>query len=136
MGFLEKTAPAIRKETKYIMIAEIIGVVLMLLVFGIGHMILPDKIPFGITVILGGLVGGFVAVLNFFLMGLTVQKVASSDNEEAGRRLMKASYSRRMLLQMGWVVVAIVAPCFQFVAGIVPILFPSVAVKLRSIIKI
>ena len=135
MGFLDKTAPAIRRETKYIMIAEIIGVAAMLIVFGIGHLIIPDKIPFGITVILGGLVGGFVAVLNFFLMGITVQKVSSAENEELGRRLMKASYSRRMLMQMAWVVIAIVAPCFQFAAGIIPLLFPSAAAKLRSVIK-
>ena len=29
---------------------------------------------------------------------------------------LKASYSQRMLLQLGWGIAAIIAPCFQFVA--------------------
>ena len=47
---------------------------------------------------------------------------------------MKASYSRRTLLQMAWVVVAIAAPCFQFAAGILPLLFPSFGIKLMGLI--
>lgn len=64
----------------------------------------------------------------FFLMGLTVQKVASGTDEDAARLKMKASYSQRMLLQMLWVILAIVAPCFQFAAGIAPLLFPGVGI--------
>ena len=76
----------------------------------------------------------FINFLNFFLMGVTVQKVASEANEDNARLRMKASYSRRTLLQMAWVVVAIAAPCFQFAAGILPLLFPSFGIKLRGLI--
>lgn len=47
---------------------------------------------------------------------------------------MKASYSQRMLIQMLWVVIAIAAPCFQFVAGILPLLFPGTGIKLMGIV--
>ena len=67
-------------------------------------------------------------------MGLTVQKVAAAEDEAAARMKMKASYSQRMMLQMLWVIVAIVAPCFQFVAGILPLLFPGTGIKLVGII--
>jgi len=35
---------------------------------------------------------------------------------------------------MLWVVIAIAAPCFQFVAGILPLLFPGTGIKLMGIV--
>lgn len=134
-GFWKNVQPAVRKETTRVAVSTLIGVVIMWIVFGILHGVMPEKVVFDYTVILGGIGGGLVAVLNFFLMGLTVQKVASSTDEDAARMKMKASYSQRMLFQMLWVVIAIVAPCFQFVAGIAPLLFPGVGIKLMGIIK-
>ena len=109
------------------------GLVIMWIAFGVLHAVMPEKIPFDYTVILGGIGGGVIAVLNFFLMGLTVQKIASTQDEEAARMKMKASYSQRMLLQMLWVVAAIAIPCFHFAAGILPLLFPSAGIKLMGI---
>lgn len=127
--------PAVKKETKNVAKYTGIGVVFMWVVFFILHMILPEKVLFDYTVILGGLGGGFIAVLNFFLLGLTVQKVASTENEENAQKFMKTSYSKRMMLQAVWMIVAIAAPCFQFVAGLVPLLFPGAGIKIMGIIK-
>lgn len=127
--------PAVKKETKNVAIYTGIGVILMWIVFGVLHMIMPEKVVFDLTVILGGIGGGLIAVLNFFLLGLTVQKVAAAEDEEIGRKLMKSSYSQRMMLQAVWMVVAIAAPCFQFVAGLVPLLFPGAGIKIMGIIK-
>ena len=55
-----------------------------------------------------------------------MQKAAAATDEDTARMRIKASYSQRMLIQMLWVILAIVAPCFHFVAGIVPLLFPDV----------
>lgn len=127
--------PAVKKETKNVAMYTGIGVVLMWGVFFILHITLPEKVPFDYTVILGGLGGGLIAVLNFFLLGLTVQKVAAAEDEEIGRKFMKSSYSQRMMLQAVWMVAAIAAPCFQFVAGLVPLLFPGAGIKIMGIIK-
>lgn len=127
--------PAVKKETKRVTVITAVGVAVMWIGFGIFHWIFPEKIPFDYTVFLGGLGGGLIAVLNFFLMGLTVQKVASSEDEEKARLKMKASYSQRMLLQMVWVVLAIAAPCFQFVAGLLPLLFPGFGIKILGIAR-
>lgn len=127
--------PAVKKETKNVAIYTSVGVVLMWIVFFILHMVIPEKVVFDYTVILGGIGGGFIAVLNFFLLGLTVQKVASSDDEEFARKFMKSSYSQRMMMQAVWIVVAIAAPCFQFVAGMIPLLFPGAGIKIMGIIK-
>ena len=134
-SFLENVQPAVRKETKKVEVSTLIGVVVMWIAFAVLHMTMPEKVPLDYTVFLGGICGGIIAVLNFFLMGLTVQKVAASTDEDAARSRMKASYSQRMMLQMLWVIVAIVAPCFQFVAGIVPLLFPGMGIKIMGIIK-
>lgn len=127
--------PAVKKETKRVTVITAVGVAVMWIGFGIFHWIFPEKVPFDYTVFLGGLGGGLIAVLNFFLMGLTVQKVASSEDEEKARLKMKASYSQRMLLQMVWVVLAIAAPCFQFVAGLLPLLFPGFGIKILGIAR-
>ena len=130
----KKLAPAIRKETRGVLLYTCVGVGVMWVAFAIGHRVMPQKIPFDHSVILGGLCGGAVAVLNFFLMALTVQKVASTQDEQQARTFMKTSYSQRMLMQMLWVVAAIAAPCFQFAAGILPLLFPGAGIKLTGIL--
>lgn len=127
--------PAVKKETAKVAIYTVTGLILMWLLFLGFHFGFPQKVPLDYTVILGGLGGGIVAVLNFFLMGLTVQKVAASTDDAAARMQMKASYSRRMLLQMVWVIITIAAPCFHFVAGIVPLLFPSMGIKIMGVIN-
>lgn len=132
-SFWNDIQPTVKKETKRVAVSTAIGVVLMWIVFAVLHGVMPEKVPLDYTVFLGGICGGFIAVLNFFLMGLTVQKVAAATDEDLARSKMKASYSQRMMLQMLWVVVAIIAPCFQFVAGIAPLLFPGVGIKIMGI---
>ena len=39
------------------------------------------------------------------------------------------------MMQMLWVILAIVLPCFQFVAGILPLLIPGTAIKLVGTVK-
>ena len=134
-SFMENVQPAVKKETKRVAISTVVGVILMWVVIGVLHLVMPGKVPFDYTVILGGIGGGAIAVLNFFLMGLTVQKVASCEDESAARMRMRSSYSQRMMLQMLWVIVAIVAPCFWFVAGILPLLFPSLGIKIMGIMN-
>ena len=126
--------PAVRKETRHVAIGTGICVVLMWVVFAILHAVTPEQIPFDYTVILGGLGGGIIAVLNFFLMGLTVQKVVSLEDEGQARNKMKASYSQRMLLQLLWGIAAIAAPCFPFAAGLLPLLFPNIVIKTMGIL--
>lgn len=126
------TAEAVKKETRNIAVSEIIGVAIMLFAFFILHLLIPDKVPFDYRVILAGIVGGGIAVLNFFLMGITVQKVAETEDEQAAVRKMRTSYTYRMLLQGLWAVLSIVLPCFQFAAGLIPLLIPGAAIKLRG----
>ena len=132
-GLLKNVQPAVKKETKRVVMITGAGLILMWILFAILHYTMPDKVPFDYTVILGGIGGGVIAVLNFFLMGLAVQKAASASDEGTARMKLNASYSQRFLMQILWVLLAIVAPCFHIVAGIAPLLFPGTGIKLMGI---
>ena len=132
-SILGNVQPAVKKETKRIIKITIVGLILMWILFAVLHFAMPDKVPLDYTVFLGGIGGGAVAVLNFFLMGLAVQKAASASDEGTARMKLKASYSQRFLMQILWVILAIVAPCFHFVAGIAPLLFPGTGIKIMGI---
>ena len=132
-SILDNVQSAVKKETKRIIKITIVGLILMWILFAVLHFAMPDKVPLDYTVFLGGIGGGAVAVLNFFLMGLAVQKAASASDEGTARMKLKASYSQRFLMQILWVILAIVAPCFHFVAGIAPLLFPGTGIKLMGI---
>lgn len=132
-SILDNVQPAVKKETKRIIKITIVGLILMWILFVVLHFAMPDKVSLDYTVFLGGIGGGAVAVLNFFLMGLAVQKAASASDEGTARMKLKASYSQRFLMQILWVILAIVAPCFHFVAGIAPLLFPGTGIKIMGI---
>ena len=133
MSLLENIQPAVKKETKRVIVITLLGLLLMWILFAALHFIMPDKVPLDYTVFLGGIAGGCVAVLNFFLMGLAVQKAAAAEDEGTARMKIKASYSQRFMMQVFWVIIAIIAPCFHFVAGIAPLLFPGTGIKIAGI---
>ena len=132
-SILDNVQPAVKKETKRVVKITAVGLILMWILFAVLHFAMPDKVLLDYTVFLGGIGGGAVAVLNFFLMGLAVQKAASASDEGTARMKLKASYSQRFLMQILWVILAIVAPCFHFVAGIAPLLFPGTGIKIMGI---
>lgn len=132
-SILDNVQPAVKKETKRVVKITAVGLILMWILFAVLHFTMPDKVPLDYTVFLGGIGGGAVAVLNFFLMGLAVQKAASASDEGTARMKLKASYSQRFLMQILWVILAIIAPCFHFVAGIAPLLFPGTGIKIMGI---
>ena len=133
MSLLENIQPAVKKETKRVIVITLLGLLLMWILFAAFHFIMPDKVPLDYTVFLGGIAGGCVAVLKFFLMGLAVQKAAAAEDEGTARMKIKASYSQRFMMQVFWVIIAIIAPCFHFVAGIAPLLFPGTGIKIVGI---
>ncbi|MCD7735611.1 MAG: hypothetical protein LUI07_01355 [Lachnospiraceae bacterium] len=134
-SLFREVQPAVKKETRRVCVMTLTEMIIMWIVFAILHIIMPETVPFDYTVILGGIVGSLITVLNFFLMGMMVQRAVSCEDEDSARSRVKASYSQRLLLQMLWVVVAIVAPCFHFAAGIIPLFFPSIGIKLTGIVN-
>ncbi len=128
-----KLQEAVKKETIITASGCITITCLCLLLFFILNKYLPEQVPFGPKVILSGVIGCFVAILNFFWMALTVQKVTSIEDEEKARSVMALSYRNRMLLQLLWVVLAFALPVFNGAMGLIPLFIPSVLIKIRGL---
>ncbi|MDO4519122.1 MAG: hypothetical protein Q4B47_02310 [Eubacteriales bacterium] len=122
--------PQVAEQTQKVAMITGGGVILMWIAFFVLHLVIPEKVAFDYTVFLAGAIGGLVAVLVFFLMGLTVQKVVATEDESHAKALMRAGYSRRMMIRVLWGILALVAPCFHPVAGILPLIFPNTGIKL------
>lgn len=78
--------------------------------------------------LLGGLLGSAYAVLNFYMLGMAVQKAAASGNEDTARMTLRTSYQMRMI---GMVIVCVIAFAMPFVDGIaclVPMVFPRLTI--------
>ncbi len=136
MGKLfDRLEPAVKKETKNVFLYCAIGTIVMWIAFFVLNKIMPETVPFDYRIFTGGAGGMVIATLNFFLMGLTVTKVASEEDEKTARRILKNSYSKRMAMQLLWIVIALAVSGIFWVAGIIPLLFPSAGIKIKGIIE-
>lgn len=116
---MRKTSSAIAKTTGQIALGELVGIAVMVAAFAVlGH--------FDYTVVTGAVLGGAGAVLNFFLMSLTVKKSAGRGTQ--GKNRMILSYFLRMLLMVGVMVVGIVCPYFHWLAVMLPYLMPTLTI--------
>ena len=116
-----KIQDATKRETMHIGLGTLVLSAVMNLVF-----LLIGK--WDLTVLWGTLLGGGFAVLNFFLLGLTVQKMASQQSDKKGKLVLQLSYSLRMLATLLVVVLAIKLDCFSWVAAVIPLLFPRLTI--------
>lgn len=121
-----KLQPETVRELKNIAGGTAICTAAMWVLFAALHIV--GLAPFNAAVVLGGLVGAAVAVGNFAGICVMAEKAVNEPDEKRRKMIIQLSYNRRMLMQAVWVVVAIAAPCFQFVAGIAPLIFPRVAI--------
>ncbi len=123
---MAKIDKVVIKETKYIAFWALVLSVVMELVFA-----LLSKWDY--TVILGNLLGAGAAVLNFFLMGLGVQKAVTMEPKDA-KQLIKTSSTLRMLMLILIAAAGVYAPVFNMWAVIIPLFFPRIAIFIRPFI--
>ena len=121
-----KLQPASRKELTHIACGTTLCTVAMWVVFAALHLV--GAAPFDYRVVWGGVVGAAIATGNFALLCLTVQQGIETEDEKKRKTLFQLSYNGRTLLQAVWLLVAWRAPCFQTVAGALPLLFPRVTI--------
>ncbi|MBO5930029.1 MAG: hypothetical protein J6Q27_01880 [Clostridia bacterium] len=122
-----KVEKTILTETKYIAIVTVLLSVLLNACFLIFR-------KWDYTVFLGTLLSALVAVINFLLMGITIQKALEKDSSDA-KKMMKASQSMRNFGMLVIIGTAVSLPCFNTIAVIVPIFFPRIAIMLRPLWK-
>ena len=122
-----KANSVVKKETQYIAYFTLILSVLMQAIF-----LLLGRWSY--TVILGNLLSFAVSVLNFYFMGISVQKAVDKEQSDAAK-IMRASQSIRNIAVFAIVAIGVVLPWFNTVAVILPVFFPRVAVAFRPLIK-
>lgn len=80
------------------------------------------------AVLLGSALGGAAAVVNFFLLALTVQKTAAAPDENRGKATLHLSYSLRMLGQLLVVILCVSLGRLPVLATALPLLFPRITI--------
>ena len=80
------------------------------------------------SVLWGTLLGGGWTVCNFFLLGLTVQKMVADPDEKRGKMKLQLSYSLRMLFTIAVVVLAIKLPNVNWIAAVIPLFFTRLTI--------
>ena len=115
----------VKKETIYITAWVIILSVLMQSIFLIIG-------AWDYKVLLGNILSASGAVVNFLLLGITVQKAVLKDKDGA-KKLIKFSQTMRLLLMVVIAVISATVPVFNIWAGIIPLLFPRIAILIRPL---
>lgn len=131
---------AVRRETARVAAGVFALVAVMFAVYAvIGR--------FSTKVLLGGLYTGALTVINFFLMGLTVQGVAdrAAEKERSEQELaeltiemknrMRLSYNLRMIALFALLVAGIAAFKFDPLATIIPVVFPTLVIRVLQIME-
>lgn len=118
--------PASKKEVKRIALgtavcdAVMIAVLFVLSLLGVG--------TFDYRVFVGAAGGSAVAIANFAVMCLTIQKATEISDQKSMKSFIQGSYNGRLLLQAAWVVAAIMSDHIGILAGCAPLLFPNMVI--------
>ncbi|MBQ6859853.1 MAG: ATP synthase subunit I [Clostridia bacterium] len=121
-----KLQSASQREVKRIACGTAVGGVLLVAVMyalsmvGVG--------TFDYRVITGVIGGCIVAVLNFFLMCLTIQRAVSMSEQKSMKAFIQGSYNGRLFLQAAWIVAAYLMPWVNVFAAAIPLLFPNLMI--------
>lgn len=101
---------------------------ILLLIYGIA--VLVGMLPFESGVVLGGICGTAVAMINFVLLCLTVQHTVQMQEDKRRKAFMQWSYHLRLIVQGVWVLAAFRLPWIHPVASALPLLFPPFVIFL------
>ncbi|MBP3266183.1 MAG: ATP synthase subunit I [Clostridiales bacterium] len=119
--------PAIKNMTSYIALATLIMSELMEAVFLIiGRWDLP--------VLFGNLLGAGVGILNFFLMGLGLQKALDKDEKDA-KATVAFSHTMRFFLLALVLILAAVLDWFNLLAAVISLIMPTAAVYMSAMVS-
>lgn len=120
-----KPDKTVRKETGILLLGTLILCIVLC-----GGFALAKK--FDYTVVTGALLGGLASVLNFFLMGLTVQSAVNKEPDMAKKKI-QLSYTVRSFALLVVLGAGVYLPYFHWLAVLASALFPRVTILFRSL---
>ena len=135
-----KPDSAVRRETARVAAGVFALVAVMLAVYAVIG-------KFSVPALLGGVYTGLLTVVNFFIMGMTVQGITNRAAEKARteqeiveltlemKNRMKLSYNLRMIALFALMVAGIAVFKFDPIATILPILFPTIVIRVLQIME-
>lgn len=107
------------KQTLIVLLGEAVGLVLMFAVYALLG-------KFGISVLLGGLIGALLAGANFFFMAMIATLAADRAEQQdvaGGQKLLKSSYPIRILVLAGVLILCAKSGYFDVIALALPLAF-------------
>lgn len=123
MSKIDKT---VLRETAYVGAGTVLLSVLMQAVF-----LIIGK--WDITVLFGNLLSGTATVLNFFLMGLSVQTAVNKEQKEAQTFMRFSLLLRSALVFAAALTGALIPSCFNLITVFLPLFFPRIAILFRPL---
>ncbi len=118
-----KLQPASKKEIKRIASGILICDLIMVAAIFVASLV--GVGTFSYRVFVGAIGGSAVAVLNFTIMCLTIQRATEIEDQKLMRAFIQRSYNIRLLLQAVWVVICFKVNTIHLIAGALPLLFPN-----------
>lgn len=119
----------ISNQTVAVAIGQLIGVAVMIGVFALVG-------KFQMTALYGGLAGGAVAFLNYFLMELIANKAADKAQAQdvaGGQKLIHLSYMGRMIGLFAVLVLLAISGWFHPLALVLPLAFTRPILTVREL---
>ncbi len=87
-----------------------------------------------VSALMGTLLGAGIAIINFLLLGVTVQLIADNpDSEKRNKLKLQLSYSLRMLLVLAAIAVGVISDYFLWVCVVLPVFFPRITIAIMQI---
>ncbi len=130
MAKIDKT---VKKETAIIAGGSAVCSVLMNLIFFLTARF-TDVCEYDYTVIAGSVLGWAIAVLNFLLMGITIQNAVALEDEQMAKKKIQLSYMLRTVLLVAAMAAGVLLPCFHWLPVLVSVIFPRIVIFFRSIV--
>ena len=124
---MKKIDAVVLQETKYIAFWVLILSLLMQAVVLLAGV-------WDYAVLLGNLLGALLGVLNFFLLGLSLQK-ALTKNENDAKTVMKLSQTYRTLLLLVIVAFGVLLSVFNTWSLVIALFFPRIAIAIRPFVR-
>lgn len=122
---MKKVHSTVIKETKFVGAWVLIFSALMEAVF-----LIIGKWDY--TVLLGNILSAAAGIISFLFLGITIIKAISSGDSAYAKKLMRASQAIRTFFLFGIALLGALLPCFNIWATVIPILFPRLALLIRS----
>ena len=119
------------RQTGIVALGELIGTAAMVGIFALLG-------KYETSVLLGGIVGGLVAVANFFVMAITVNIAAdkaANQNVKGGQATIKLSYAMRMLVMAVVLFAFAKSGICNVIALVVPLVFSRFTLTLQEFFR-